>query len=208
MAKMALPELGPAIPTRGWGWGRAFGRLILAVARWGFEGEIPNVSKGVIIVAPHTSNWDFVIGAAAMLALDLKLRFLGKHTLFDGPLAPMMRGLGGIPVDRTKPGQGVVEEMAERFKNEKELLLALSPEGTRSSVDRWKTGFHRIALAAGVPMMAVALDYGPRRVRFGPLVTPSDDLDLDMRIFYEFFATARGRRGNVAPFTSEIPQPR
>jgi 1-acyl-sn-glycerol-3-phosphate acyltransferase len=180
----------------------------MAAARWGFDGEVPNISKGVIIVAPHTSNWDFVIGAAAMLALDLKLRFLGKHTLFDGPLAPMMRGLGGIPVDRTQPGSGVVEGMAERFKNEKELLLALAPEGTRSSVDRWKTGFHRIARAAGVPIMAVALDYGPRRIRFGPLVTPSDDLDHDMTIFFEFFATARGRRGNVAPFTSEASQPR
>ena len=202
MAKMALPELGPAIPTRGCGWGRALGRLILAVARWGFEGEIPNVSKGVIIVAPHTSNWDFVIGAAAMLALDLKLRFLGKHTLFDGPLAPMMRNLGGIPVDRTKPGRGVVEEMAERFGKEEELLLALSPEGTRSSVDRWKTGFHRIAHAADVPIMAVALDYGPRRIRFGPVVHPSDDMDRDVGIFVDFFATARGRRGNVAPYTS------
>ena len=199
MAKMAIPKLGPAIPTRGWWFGRALGRLILTVARWSFEGEVPNVSKGVIIVAPHTSNWDFVIGAAAMLALDLKLRFLGKHTLFDGPLAPMMRGLGGIPVDRTKPGQGVVEEMTERFKTEDQLLLALSPEGTRSSVDRWKTGFHRIARAAGVPIMAVALDYGPRRVRFAPLVNPSDDIDRDVGIFHEFFATARGRRGYPGP---------
>lgn len=202
MASKTTLDLGPAVPKRGWRWGRALGRLILTGARWGFEGEVPNVSKGVIIVAPHTSNWDFVIGAGAMLALDLKLRFLGKHTLFSGPLAPMMRGLGGIPIDRRQPGRGVVEEMAERFKNEKELLLALSPEGTRGSVDRWKTGFHRIARAAEVPIMAVALDYGPRRVRFGPLVTPSDDPDLDMQIFFDFFSTARGRRGKVAPFSS------
>ena len=131
MASTFLPELGPAIPTRGWRWGRGLGRLVLAVARWGFEGQVPNLSKGVIIVAPHTSNWDFVIGAAGMLALDLKLRFLGKHTLFDGPLAPIMRGLGGIPVDRTQPGSGIVEEMAERFENEEKLLLALAPEGVK-----------------------------------------------------------------------------
>ena len=202
MGSKTIPELGPAVPKRGWRWGRALGRVILTAARWGFEGNIPDVSKGVIIVAPHTSNWDFVIGAGAMLALDLKLRFLGKHTLFEGPLGPMMRGLGGIPVDRTQPGRGVVEEMAERFKNEKELLLALSPEGTRSSVDRWKTGFHRIAKAADVPIMSVALDYGPRRVRFGPLVTPSDNPEIDMQIFFEFFSTACGRRGNVAPVSS------
>lgn len=199
MTSKSIPKLGPAVPKRGWRWGRALGRLILTAARWGFEGEIPNVSKGVIIVAPHTSNWDFVIGVGAMLALDLKLRFLGKHTLFDGALAPMMRGLGGIPVDRTQPGGAVVEEMVERFKNEKELLFALSPEGTRSSVDRWKTGFHRIARAADVPIMAVALDYGPRRVRFGPVVAPSDNLERDLAIFHDFFDTARGRRGNPKP---------
>jgi 1-acyl-sn-glycerol-3-phosphate acyltransferase len=134
-----------------------------------------------------------------MLALDLELRFLGKHTLFSGPLAPIMRGLGGIPVDRTQPGSGIVEAMAARFEAEERLLLALAPEGTRGSVDRWKTGFHRIARAARVPIMAVTLDYGRRRIRFGPLVTPSDDLDRDMRIFFEFFDTARGRRGGVAP---------
>jgi len=202
MVRKTIPTLGSAIPTRGWRSGRALGRLILTVIRWGFEGEVPNVSKGVIIVAPHTSNWDFIVGVGAMLALDLKLRFLGKHTLFDGPLAPMMRGLGGIPVDRTKPGQGIVEEMAERFEKEEELLLALSPEGTRRSVDRWKTGFHRIAHAADVPIMAVALDYGPRRIRFGPVVHPSDDIDRDVGIFVDFSATARGRRGKVAPYTS------
>ena len=199
MGSKSIPELGPAVPKRDWSWGRALGRLILIAARWGFEGNIPNVSKGVIIVAPHTSNWDFVIGAGAMLALDLKLRFLGKHTLFDGPLAPIMRGLGGIPIDRTQPGRGVVEEMAERFNKEEELLLALAPEGTRSSVDRWKTGFHRIAHAADVPIMAIALDYGPRRVRFGPVVHPSDDIDRDVGVFFEFFGTARGRMENPGP---------
>ena len=202
MASLSLPKLGPALPTRGWRWGRALGRLILTAIRWGFDGEVPNLSKGVIIVAPHTSNWDFVVGAAAMLALDLKLRFLGKHTLFSGPLAPMMRGLGGIPVDRSQPGSGVVEDMAERFAMEDELLLALSPEGTRSSVERWKTGFHRIARAADVPIMAVALDYGTRQIRFGPLVNPTDDIDGDVGIFLDFFSTARGRKGNPGSATA------
>jgi 1-acyl-sn-glycerol-3-phosphate acyltransferase len=173
--------------------------LILRVIGWRFAGQVPNLSKGVIIVAPHTSNWDFIVGAAAMLALDLKLRFLGKHTLFSGLLAPMMRALGGIPVDRSRPGGGIVEEMARRFEEADELLLALSPEGTRSSVDRWKTGFHRIARTAGVPIMAVALDYGPREIRFGPLVDPSDDIDRDISVFVDFFSTARGRNGKTKP---------
>jgi 1-acyl-sn-glycerol-3-phosphate acyltransferase len=107
-----------------------------------------------------------------------------------------MRGLGGIPVDRAHPGSGTVEGLAARFQTEEKLLLALSPEGTRSSVDRWKTGFHRIARAAGVPIMAIALDYGSRRIRFGPVVTPTDDFDRDVANFLEFFASARARRGN------------
>lgn len=196
-----LPTVPSAIPQRGWRVGRGIGRLILKAVRWGFDGEIPSLSKGVIIVAPHTSNWDFVIGAAGMLALDLELRFLGKHTLFEGPLGFMFRGLGGIPVDRSQPGS-IAEDTAARFENEEQLLLALAPEGTRGKVDHWKTGFHRIARAAQVPIIAVALDYGRRLIRFGPLVTPSDDLEGDMQIFYDFFATARGRRGDVAPTTS------
>ena len=170
------------------------GRLLLGIARWSFAGTVPNVAKGVIIVAPHTSNWDFVIGAAAMLALDLDARFLGKHTLFAGPLAPLMRILGGIPIDRSQPGSGVVEEMGDRMRSADRLLLALAPEGTRSSVEKWKTGFHRIALLGGVPIAPVTLDYGRREIRFGPLVMPTEDINSDVAELEAFFAGARGRR--------------
>ena len=159
-------------------------------------GDVPDLAKAVIIVAPHTSNWDFPVGVAAMLALDLELTFLGKHTLFEGPLAPLMRGLGGIPVDRSHPGAGVVEEMAARFRAADRLLLALSPEGTRTTVDRWKTGFYRIAAAAGVPIVAVALDWGRREIRFGPVLTPSGDLEADLGLLRVFFAGVIGRRQN------------
>lgn len=194
MGRNKSPTVPPSIPTRGWWLGRLIGRLVLVVARWSFSGAVPDVSKGVIIVAPHTSNWDFVIGAAAMLALDLDLRFLGKHTLFEGPLAPLMRFLGGIPVDRSQPGSGVVEEMGERMRSADRLLLALSPEGTRSSVEKWKSGFHRIALLGGVPIAPVTLDYGRREIRFGPLVAPSPDMDSDVKELQSFFEGARGRR--------------
>ena len=194
MASTRSPMVPPSIPTRGWWLGRLIGRLVLAVARWSFSGAVPDVSKGVIIVAPHTSNWDFVIGAAAMLALDLDLRFLGKHTLFEGPLAPLMRLLGGIPVDRSQPGSGVVEEMGDRMRSADRLLLALAPEGTRSSVKKWKTGFHRIALLGGVPIAPVTLDYGRREIRFGMPVMPSEDLESDVKELQRFFDRSQGRR--------------
>lgn len=196
MSPAAIPEIGPSVPRRGWRLARRIGRRALAAARWRVVGEVPDLAKAVIIVAPHTSNWDFPVGVAAMLALDLELTFLGKHTLFEGPLAPLMRGLGGIPVDRSHPGSGVVEEMAARFRAADRLLLALSPEGTRSTVDRWKTGFYRIAAAAEVPIVAVALDWGRREIRFGPVVAPSGDLERDLAVFQQFFAGAHGKKQN------------
>jgi 1-acyl-sn-glycerol-3-phosphate acyltransferase len=133
-----------------------------------------------------------------MLALDLELSFLGKHTLFEGPLAPLMRGLGGIPVDRSHPGSGVVAEMAARFAAADRLLLARAPEGTRRAVGPWRSGFHTIAVAAEVPIAAVALDWGARRIRFGPVLRPSADVERDMGVFREFFDGARGRRPPAA----------
>ncbi len=194
MSSTRIPELPPAIPTRGWWFGRLIGRLVLAAARWSFAGTVPDVSKAVIIVAPHTSNWDFVIGAAAMLALDIDVRFLGKHTLFKGPLGWLMRLLGGIPVDRSLPGSGVVEEMGDRLRSADRLVLALAPEGTRSRVTKWKTGFHRIALLGCVPIAPVTLDYGRREIRFGMMVMPSEDLESDIQTLQRFFALSTGRR--------------
>ena len=194
MVRDLLPEMGPSVPRRGWWFGRAIGRAVMWTAGWSFAGSIPDLPKAVLIVAPHTSNWDFVIGAAGMLALDLDLRFLGKHSLFKGPMGVIMRLLGGIPVDRAQPGGGIVEEMGARFKTSDHLLLAIAPEGTRGEVTHWKTGFHGIARAAGVPILAIALDYGRRQIRFRELFTPSPDLEGDVEELQEFFADSLGRR--------------
>ncbi len=192
-----LPEMGPEVPKRGWRIGRWIGRTVLKAAGWSFPGSIPDIPKAVIIVAPHTSNWDFVIGAAAMLAMDLDARFFGKHTLFKGPLGVLMRYLGGIPVDRGTSGTGVVKDMVARFEAADQLILALAPEGTRKAVDQWKTGFHRIALAAGVPIVATALDWGRRQIRFREPFKPTDDAAADVAELQLFFADSRGRRHNA-----------
>ena len=194
MWSINLQPLGPAVPARGWLVGRWFGRQVLRFLGWSFEGGIPNVPKAVVIVAPHTSNWDFIVGAAAMFALDLKASFLGKHTLFNGILGVFMRWLGGIPVDRTGGGTGVVDDMVERFGRADALILALAPEGTRSAVDRWKTGFHAIALRAGVPVVPVTLDYGRRQVRIAESFDVSDDTAGDIEKLQRFFSDSSGRR--------------
>lgn len=189
-----LPEVGAAVPQRGWRVGRLIGRAIFRAAGWSFPGSIPDIAKGVIIVSPHTSNWDFVIGVAAMLAMDLDTRFLGKHTLFTGPLGALMRFLGGIPVDRSGGGKGVVEDMVARFESSDKLILSLAPEGTRKAVTKWKTGFHRIALAAGVPIVATALDWGRHEIRFREPLQPTEDVAADIEELQHFFAGARGKR--------------
>jgi 1-acyl-sn-glycerol-3-phosphate acyltransferase len=172
---------------------RWLGRAAFAGLGWRFAGVIPDVEKAVVIVAPHTSNWDFVVGVAAMFALGIRVVFLGKHTLFRWPLGPVMRWLGGIPVDR-RVSTGVVGHAVRMFAERDRMILALAPEGTRRPVERWKTGFHRIAQRAGVPIVPVAFDWSRRRIRFGDPVTPSGDLGNDVRALQSFYTGAGGRR--------------
>jgi len=172
---------------------RAIGRAVLRFLGWRIEGEIPNLAKMVIAVAPHTSNWDFVVGAATMFALDLRLTFLGKHTLFQGPFAWMFRWMGGVPVDRTKP-HGLVADSVRAFEGVDRRIIAIAPQGTRSPVPHFKSGFLHIARGAQVPVLLAALDYGTRTVRFGPLVTPGEDVEADRERIEAFFKSIRGKK--------------
>jgi 1-acyl-sn-glycerol-3-phosphate acyltransferase len=174
-----VPPLPPAAPRGGNALTRAFGRALLGLLGWRVEGAVPDVPRCVIVAAPHTSNWDFVVGIAAKLALGLRVRWLGKHTLFRWPFAGLLRWLGGIPVDR-EAAVGVVETAVERLRAEEKLFLGLTPEGTRQKVDRWKSGFHRIALGAGVPILPVRIDWSRRAIGLAPLFTTSADYDADL----------------------------
>ena len=151
---MALPELGDAIPQRGNRFSRWFWSAVFRMAGWDVEGEIPNLSKFVIIGAPHTSNWDFPVAMALVLAIGLDAHWIGKHTLFRWPFGGLMRRLGGVPVVRSER-RGEVDQIVEQFKDHERMVFGLSPEGTRRRVERWKTGFYHIALGAGVPILPV-----------------------------------------------------
>ena len=187
------PNLGSAIPRRGSPAMRAVGRGVLRLMGWRVEGEVPDLPKFVIAVAPHTSNWDFVVGVAAMFALDLRLAFIGKHTLFRGPIAPLLRWMGGIPVDRSS-AHGVVADSVEAFKRMERRILVVAPEGTRSRVAHFKSGFLHIARGAGVPVLLATLDYEARCVRFGPAFEPGEDIEEEVRKTEAFFAPIRGKR--------------
>lgn len=187
-----IPELPPAIPRRGSALWRGIGRTVMRLTGWGIEGDFPNLPRFVIAVAPHTSNWDFVHGAAAMFALDLRVTFLGKHTLFVWPFSAFLRWMGGIPIDRSKP-QGVVGEAIESFGHGAARILVIAPEGTRKKVARYKTGFLHIARGAGVPVLLVGLDYATRTVRVGPLMQVGEDIEAERVRVEAHFARIPGR---------------
>jgi len=175
------------------GLGRTLGRAYLHLAGWRIEGAFPQGSKFVAIVAPHTSNWDFPLGIAVVFALELRVSWLGKHSLFNTPLKGFFRWLGGIPVDR-RASHGVVGACVKAFEAAPALLLALAPEGTRKGVSRWKSGFHAIAAVAGVPILPVAFDYRDHVVRLLPLFRPSGNLDLDLPQIQALFSHTHGLR--------------
>ena len=139
---------------------------------------MPNVGRCVIIVAPHTSNWDFVVALAGLFALGLDVRWLGKHTIFKRPFRPLLRWTGGIPVDRAAAG-GVVATAASLLGRER-MFIAIAPEGTRRRIERWKSGFYRIAQGAAAPILPVAFDWSERVVRFHDLFHPSGDMEADL----------------------------
>jgi 1-acyl-sn-glycerol-3-phosphate acyltransferase len=165
---------------------------VLACFGWKVEGANPPGPKYVMIVAPHTSNWDFWVALFAKFATGLRISWLGKHTIFLWPAGPILRWLGGEPIDRTAPG-GVVEEVVARFRDRPQFGVALSPEGTRRPVAEWKTGFHRIALTAGVPIVPVTIDWSRRVLTLGDPVMPTTDLAADLLHFRRMFSRHMAR---------------
>ena len=185
--------LGEKLPKRGGKLLQRIGRFPLKLAGWQLEGDIPNVSQIVIIAAPHTSNWDFVIGMAVVLALGLRLYWMGKHTLFRTPLAPLMYWLGGIPVNR-HAARGAVNQIATEFKKRPQFILAIAPEGTRKQVTQWKTGFYYIALQASVPILPVTINYHKKAVQICPPFAPSGNIERDLPILKSYFSSEMGKK--------------
>ncbi len=165
---------------------RAIGSLVLSASGWQIRGQLPDLPRLIVIAAPHTSNWDFVYGMAAMFRMELRIGWMGKHSLFRAPYGWLMRWMGGVAIDRRAPN-GVVGQMAECFRESERLWIGITPEGTRKWVPRWKMGFYHIALAAGVPVLPVALDYSSKSIVLGPLLWPGGDLVQDMKGIRSFY---------------------
>lgn len=164
---------------------------------WKINGQMPDVKKAIIPIAPHTSNWDFPVGVFVMLALGLKLNYLGKASLFRFPIKGLMLKLGGIPIDRSA-ANGVVGKMVSEFESQNELILVITPEGTRKKVQQWKKGFLHMAKQANVPIIPVAMDFARKAIDIGPAVMVTGEIEKELERVKSFFAHAQGKRAEYS----------
>jgi 1-acyl-sn-glycerol-3-phosphate acyltransferase len=179
-------------PRRGSAFLQNVGRTALRLAGWRIVGDVPRLPKFVLVVAPHTSNWDFFVGVAAMFALDLRANWLGKASLFIEPMGSVLRWLGGRPVRRDSP-EGVVGDVAALVRSSPQFILALAPEGTRKRVDQWRTGFYRIAEATGMPIVPVWFDWSRREIGLGAPLAPTGDMSSDLATLQRNYRAEMGR---------------
>jgi 1-acyl-sn-glycerol-3-phosphate acyltransferase len=187
-----VPELPEALPQRGNALSKGVARALFGMWGWRVEGEFPPVPKVVAIVAPHTSNWDFIVGITAVFALGLRPRYLGKHTLFNPWIGWLMRWLGGIPVVREAP-QGLVAQAVDAIERIPKIFLAITPQGTRKGT-HWKSGFYRIACDARVPILPIIFDGPHRRIRVLPPFTPSGEYEADLPKLLALYEGVQGLR--------------
>ena len=167
-------------------------RLVLKIGGWTAVGGIPDEPKAVFIAAPHTSNWDGLWALTYKVAVGLDIHFFAKHSLFWFPLGALLRGLGGIPLDRSR-AKSAVALAVDMFATEEQFYFGLAPEGTRGYRDAWKSGFYRIAIAADVPVYLGLIDYGKKEVGIGGRLDLSGDQDADLQKCIEFYAGVEGR---------------
>ena len=168
-------------------------KTLLALFGWRVEKPPPELSKYVLVVAPHTSNWDFVVMLALAIAARIKATWMGKHTLFRPPFGWLMRRLGGLPINRTA-NHNVVDQAIDSFRTRDRLVLAILPEGTRKRTPYWKSGFYHIAKGANVPMALGYADYKRKVGGVGKVIMPSGDIEADMAIIRDFYTGIAGKR--------------
>ncbi len=179
---------------------RGMFRLAFRILGWRVEGGLPDLPKFVLIGAPHTSNWDFMIFLALAFHLRADVRYMGKAELFRWPIGGFFRYCGGYPVERNK-SQGLVEQMAQIIKESERCILVIAPEGTRHKVHEWKTGFYHIARRADVPVVTAYIDSSIKTCGIGPTFELTDNLEADIKSIQSFYA---GKVGVHRHKTSEL----
>lgn len=163
----------------------------LKLRGWSFEGQLPDLAKMIVIGAPHTTNWDFILFLGALHHFRIKASYIGKHTLFRWPFGWFFRALGGIPVDRSKPG-GLVRQVTDAMEAADRMVLVIAPEGTRKAVPQWKSGFLKIAEVTGAPVVLAGVDFGTKKMVIGPAIGYEGDPKAFMDEARAFYADMNG----------------
>jgi 1-acyl-sn-glycerol-3-phosphate acyltransferase len=161
-------------------------RLIMRLLGWRVDGTLPDLPKYVLVGAPHTSNWDFVLFLGVIFTLRANVHFMGKAELFRWPVGWFFRYCGGVPVDRKK-STGLVEQMVQAFNATERFVLVIAPEGTRHHVVEWKRGFYHIARGAGIPIVMAVVDGKNKAVHIGQVFHPTEDMEADMKTIKGIF---------------------
>lgn len=192
---LALPPNAPRMPRNRFI--ESLGRAILRAFGWRMVGGFPDIPKAVVIAAPHSSNWDGLLGFGAKFGMGVKLSILGKDALIRIPLlGRILRWQGVIPVDRSAP-HGVVGQAAQAIRDADRMWYAIAPEGTRRWVERWKPGFWHIARNAGVPVIPAYFDYANKVIGIGPPFELSDDMQADIARIQRWYKPYKGRNHDV-----------
>lgn len=185
-------------------------RIIFRLQGWKIMSYLPKeIKKCVLVTAPHTSNWDFVIGMAAMKIMKLSKHFTIKKEWLRFPFKQFLLSMGAIPIDRSKKHttgekKSTVELIVELFNSHDEIRLIIPPEGTRSRVDKWKTGFYYVALEAKVPIALGFIDFEKRECGIGPLIYPSGDYKADMKQIMDFYRNCKGKNPENFALDAEL----
>lgn len=166
--------------------------IFFKILKWNLNGRFPDLAKFIVIVVPHTSWVDFIIGSLVRSILREKINYIGKKSLFNPPFGWFFRWMGGAPIDRSK-NNNKVEAIRQIFEQRKEFRLALAPEGTRKKVKQWKTGFYYIAKTAAVPIVLVAFDYSKKEVKISAPHYTTDDMEEDFKKYYQFYKGVIGK---------------
>lgn len=166
---------------------------IFKLLGWSVIGEFSQLDKYVIIAAPHTSNWDFVLGITVRYITGLKTNYIGKSSLFKWPFGWFFRAIGGAPVNRSG-NKNSVNAIVDLFNSKDRFRLALAPEGTRKKVEQWRTGFYYIAKGAGVPIVMITMNYAKKQLRVSPPFYTTDDIEKDMKFIKSFYKGVVGKK--------------
>lgn len=181
-----IPHMPPLVPRRGNAFSHQLWQRILHSHGWTVTGEIPNVPKAMVIAAPHTSNMDGWYCFMAIMSLGINITVMAKDSLFKPPFKSILHWLNVIPVKRSSP-EGFIDQVVAEYQQRDQIWMAMSPEGTRNSAPKWKSGFYRIAVAANIPLVIATIDYAKRQITLKNLFYPTGNYEQDLPAILEYY---------------------